>query len=652
MAYDFPASPAENDEFVPPVGGQTYIYKAPRWLVKGIPPTGGGSGGTGIGEAPEDGQQYGRQDADWTVVEPGVSDWSEITGKPATFPPTLPIAWTDVSGKPTTFPPSTHNHPQSEVTNLVTDLAAKAPLASPALTGNPTAPTATAGDNDTSIATTAFVTGGIATAAALKVAKAGDTMTGDLTISKATPAFILNKAAAGQSNNLVGQKGNLNRWSMEFGNTTSEAGSNAGSDFTLNRFSDAGAYIDSPLVIVRSTGALNFTAVPTVNYQQMPALANVADAAPSSPLNGQLWFKSDSGNTFIWYDDGSSQQWVQVNAAPLNPDPPTAQAQNRIVNGAMQHSQENGDTASASAVSNSGYYPADQWPAFWSTSGTCNAGRYSDSAAFMQTPYRVQVNVITTTPSPAAGNYLQLCQMIEGQNVADLKWGTAAAKPVVMRFTALATAGTYTLMLKNSASDRTYLANFTVAATAVAQTFTIAIPGDTSGTWLTSNGIGVLIGFGLITGTTFGGGTNNAWNAGNKIQASGASNLGATANNYFAVSDVGFYLDPDNTGLAPKWEMPDYAEELQACQRYYAKDIIMLFSGNVTNAGGYYALTPHPVTMRATPTLSANSNIGNTSFPATVGTLINLSNAIREGRTANATAGGAFTSGVIASARM
>jgi hypothetical protein len=35
---------------------------------------------------------------------------------------------------------------------------------SPALTGNPTAPTATAGDNDTSIATTAFVTGGIATA--------------------------------------------------------------------------------------------------------------------------------------------------------------------------------------------------------------------------------------------------------------------------------------------------------------------------------------------------------------------------------------------------------------------------------------------------------------------------------------------------------
>lgn len=44
----------------------------------------------------------------------------------------------------------------------------KAPLASPALTGNPTAPTPTAGDNDTSIATTAFVTGGISTAVGTK----------------------------------------------------------------------------------------------------------------------------------------------------------------------------------------------------------------------------------------------------------------------------------------------------------------------------------------------------------------------------------------------------------------------------------------------------------------------------------------------------
>jgi len=47
--------------------------------------------------------------------------------------------------------------PESAVTNLTTDLAAKAPLASPALTGTPTTPTATVGTNTTQVASTAFV---------------------------------------------------------------------------------------------------------------------------------------------------------------------------------------------------------------------------------------------------------------------------------------------------------------------------------------------------------------------------------------------------------------------------------------------------------------------------------------------------------------
>ncbi len=53
--------------------------------------------------------------------------------------------------------PTAHVHPQSDVTNLTTDLAAKAPLASPALTGAPTAPTAAVDTNTTQLATTAYV---------------------------------------------------------------------------------------------------------------------------------------------------------------------------------------------------------------------------------------------------------------------------------------------------------------------------------------------------------------------------------------------------------------------------------------------------------------------------------------------------------------
>ena len=46
---------------------------------------------------------------------------------------------------------------QSTVTNLTTDLAANAPLSSPAFTGSPTAPTQAASDNSTKLATTAYV---------------------------------------------------------------------------------------------------------------------------------------------------------------------------------------------------------------------------------------------------------------------------------------------------------------------------------------------------------------------------------------------------------------------------------------------------------------------------------------------------------------
>jgi hypothetical protein len=102
-----------------------------------------------------DTKQYGRQDAAWTEVVANPT-WSTLTGKPATFPPTVPIPWTDVSGKPATFPP-TVPIAQADITGLVTDLGLKAPLASPVFTGNPTAPTPSTGDEDTSIATTAFV---------------------------------------------------------------------------------------------------------------------------------------------------------------------------------------------------------------------------------------------------------------------------------------------------------------------------------------------------------------------------------------------------------------------------------------------------------------------------------------------------------------
>jgi hypothetical protein len=50
-------------------------------------------------------------------------------------------------------------------------------------------------------------------------------------------------------------------------------------------------------------------------------IAVISDSAPVNPANGQLWWESDTGLLFLFYNDGNSSQWVQVggNAAASTP---------------------------------------------------------------------------------------------------------------------------------------------------------------------------------------------------------------------------------------------------------------------------------------------------------------------------------------------
>ena len=38
----------------------------------------------------------------------------------------------------------------------------------------------------------------------------------------------------------------------------------------------------------------------------------VSDTPPSSPSSGDLWYKSDEGQLKVWYQDGTSNQWVDT----------------------------------------------------------------------------------------------------------------------------------------------------------------------------------------------------------------------------------------------------------------------------------------------------------------------------------------------------
>jgi hypothetical protein len=167
------------------------------------------------------------------------------------------------------------------VTLIANDISAAggAILASPAFTGAPTAPTAAPGNNSTVIATTAFVVAALAagggvtsfngragaitlTAADVSaaggpyLALSGGVLTGALTIGAGNQLNL--DASAGTVRAVQGTTGGLARWRMALGNAAAESGSNAGSDFGLSCYNDAGVLLGTPLSIRRSDNLVNF----------------------------------------------------------------------------------------------------------------------------------------------------------------------------------------------------------------------------------------------------------------------------------------------------------------------------------------------------------------------------------------------------------
>jgi len=88
------------------------------------------------------------------------------------------------------------------------------------------------------------------------VAKAGDTMTGNLTIDKLAPLLDLKMGTVANGASIQSRFSTTTRWSMFFGDGTAESGSNAGSNFLLRSHNDAGAALVNAFSINRATGAV------------------------------------------------------------------------------------------------------------------------------------------------------------------------------------------------------------------------------------------------------------------------------------------------------------------------------------------------------------------------------------------------------------
>jgi hypothetical protein len=96
------------------------------------------------------------------------------------------------------------------------------------------------------------VTGPLYTRSGTSVNMTMNTPNPNVVIGDGTVSGTLSmNGAAGNNRFIKYQSGGLDRWAIGL-NNTAESGANAGSDFVINAYTDAGAFIDTPLQITRA----------------------------------------------------------------------------------------------------------------------------------------------------------------------------------------------------------------------------------------------------------------------------------------------------------------------------------------------------------------------------------------------------------------
>jgi hypothetical protein len=297
---------------------------------------------------------------------------------------------------------------------------------------------------------------------------------------------------------------------------------------------------------------------------------------------------------------------------------------NRIINGAMVIDQRN----AGASVAPTDAYTLDRWELREDTDGAITCQQVADAPIGF-----VNSSKITTTTADASLSGTQRLffrQPIEGYNIADLAWGTASASPVTLSFWVKSSlTGTFGGSLANSGTVRSYPFTYTINASNTWEYKTLTIAGDTTGTWLTTNGAGINLFFGLGVGSDYSG-TAGAWTTAARFSATGTTSVIGTLGATWQVTGV--QLEKGST--ASSFEYRPYGTELALCQRYYV-DLAnnggstqntyraIGYASTYTTTQGTYVIQV-PVPMRTVPSLTQAGtmylqNLGTTSVSSFAG---------------------------------
>ena len=276
---------------------------------------------------------------------------------------------------------------------------------------------------------------------------------------------------------------------------------------------------------------------------------------------------------------------------------------NRIINGDMRIDQRNAG-ASVTAVTN-GTYNLDRWVTFFSRTSKFsiqqNAGAVVPPAGFS--------NYVGITSSSAysltVNDEFSLMQFVEGFNSSDFGFGTANAKSITLSFWVRSSlTGTFGGSVVNSSNNEwCYPYTYAINSANTWEYKTVTIPGQTAGTWLTTNGIGMGIIFSLGAGSSRSG-TANTWVNANRVGVPGQVNLVSTNGATLYITGVQLEAGP----TATPFERIPIGMELALCQRYCfvaPQNWAYAYGGSGSALVNFYTAAYFPVPMRITPVVSA-----------------------------------------------
>jgi hypothetical protein len=285
--------------------------------------------------------------------------------------------------------------------------------------------------------------------------------------------------------------------------------------------------------------------------------------------------------------------------------PNTFGFKNRLINGGMVIDQRN--NGAAVTIDSGERFIVDRWATAEIGNGVLTGQRITDAPSGFSFSQRVTV----TTPQTGTLNAVTR-QSIEGFNITDLAWGTAAATPVTLSFWVKSSlTGTFGGAIKNGANNRAYPFSYAIAVADTWEFKTVAITGDVTGTWATDNTAGLTVWFSHGTASTAAAGV---WTTGDIRGVTGQVNLVSTPSATWQIA--GAQLEEGS--IATSFDFRDYGRELAMCQRYYCQgSVVSLHPQATTSFGASARNTLYIPPPRSTPVCTVTGNGSVTSLTVT-----------------------------------